>query len=147
MAERESASQGLSVGRQPGGTLTNRNALRIENGVLTVTPRGLDRLWAFRKHVTVPLTSITDVRIEHKPHRIPTGWRGPGLDAMGKLCGTFHPNGERHFWNYSGTGSVLSVVLADDQHFQQLHLSVEDAEISKSMLWEAVTESGSEGSQ
>jgi hypothetical protein len=118
--------------------MSDRNILRIENGALTIIPRGLDRLWCVRSHVVVPLASITAVGIEPDPHRIPLGWRGPGLDFMGKLCGTFHPNGERHFWNYSGSGEALRVELGDGQHFRQMYLSVESAENSRRLLSDAI---------
>ena len=112
----------------------SRNSLHITGGVLTVTPRGLDRLWCFRRNVVVALVNISDVRIEHHASRVPTGWRGPGLDFMCKLCGTFHPHGERHFWNYSGSGEVLRITIAGNQRFQQLNLSVDDAESSLNTL-------------
>ncbi|WP_010205690.1 hypothetical protein [Salinibacterium sp. PAMC 21357] len=117
----------------------SRNDLRITGGVLTVTPRGLDRLWCFRKNVVVALVNISGVRIERHASRVPTGWRGPGLDFMGKLCGTFHPPGERHFWNYLGSGEVLRITIAGDQHFQQLNLSVDDAKSSRNVLLDAIS--------
>ncbi|MCI0157654.1 hypothetical protein KNO15_13215 [Leifsonia shinshuensis] len=120
--------------------MSDRNELRVTADSLIVRPRGWDRLWCCRREVVVPLTSITDVRIEHAPSRIPTGWRGPGLDFMGKLSGTFHPNGERHFWNYSGSGDALGVAIDQGQHFQQLYLSVGDAERSKQALLDALSD-------
>ncbi len=107
--------------------------------MLTVTPRGMDRVWGFRKQVQAPLGRITNVSIEHDPHRVPTGVRAPGLDFMGKLCGTFHVNGERHYWNYSGTGEALEIELADGQHFRRLYLSVADAEEAQRTLRNAVS--------
>lgn len=107
--------------------------------MLTVTPRGMDRVWGFRKQVQVPLGSITHVSIERDPHRAPTGMRAPGLDFMGKLCGTFHVNGERHFWNYSGTAEALEIELDESQHFRRLYLSVTDPEEAQRTLRNAVS--------
>ncbi|MFT4157573.1 MAG: hypothetical protein QM630_06555 [Microbacterium sp.] len=76
--------------------------------------------------------------IEPHPYRVPTGWRGPGLDVLGKLSGTFHPARERHFWNYSGSEEALSIRLDGSQHFHQLYLSVDDAEGCRKRLREAV---------
>lgn len=117
----------------------SRNSLHIAGGILTVTPRGLDRLWCFRRNVVVALANISDVRIERHASRVPTGWRGPGLDFMGKLCGTFHPHGERHFWNYSGSGEVLGITITGNHHFQQLNLSVDDAKSSLNLLVDAIS--------
>ena len=95
-----------------------RNTLTVDGGMLTVTPRGMDRVWGFRKQVQAPLGRITNVSIEHDPHRVPTGVRAPGLDFMGKLCGTFHVNG---------------------QPFRRLYLSVADAEEAQRTLRNAVS--------
>ncbi|MBO1741269.1 hypothetical protein [Leifsonia sp. TF02-11] len=119
--------------------MSDRNDLQVTADSLIVRPRGWDRLWCCRREVVVPLRSITSVSVERTPSRIPTGWRGPGLDFMGRLSGTFHPNGERHFWNYSGSGEALGIAIAEGQHFQQLYLSVHDAEQTKRHLQEALT--------
>ncbi|MBL3686020.1 hypothetical protein D3248_03495 [Leucobacter zeae] len=118
--------------------MSDRNALRIADGALIVSPRGMDRVWGFRSRIVVPLPSIAGVRVERHPSRLPTGWRGPGLDAFGKLSGTFHPRGERHYWNYSGRGDALVVDVSGGDPFDRLLLSVADAEASCAWLAEAV---------
>jgi len=115
-----------------------RNALEIEDGMLLVVPRGFDKIWGFRGHIAVPLSSIVAVAVESVPFRIAPGWRGPGLDVFGRLVGTFHPAGERHYWNYSGTGAALSIRVDETQKFRQLFLSVDDAESARQMLSEAI---------
>lgn len=116
-----------------------RTLVRIDAENVTVIPRGLDRLWCFRRSVIIPLARIDAVGIEAAPHRVATGWRGPGLDFLGKLCGTFHPDGERHFWNYSGSGEALRIDVAPGQHFRRLYLSVADAEDSRRALAAALS--------
>jgi hypothetical protein len=116
-----------------------RNSLRIESANLIVVPKGLDKLWGFRKKLTVPLSSITTVSVESAPYQVATGWRGPGLEIFGKLVGTFHPKGERHYWNYSGTGPALSIRLDEAEHFCQLYLSVDDAAVLRQMIMQATS--------
>lgn len=109
--------------------MADRNALEISANTLIISPRGLDRIWGVRKRIEIPLTSIANVSVESNAHRIPTGWRGPGLGLPWKLSGTFHPNRERHYWNFSsafGSPEVLSIRLDGTQHFHQIHLSVSD---------------------
>jgi len=118
--------------------VSDRNRLRITPGALTVVPRGLDRLWGFRRLITVPLGSIRDVSVEYSPLRVPQGWRGPGLGLFLKSVGTFHPDGERHYWNYAAPGEALSIRLDGTQHFHQLHLSVADAEASRRWILDAL---------
>lgn len=115
-----------------------RNTLRIEGGSLIVIPKGWDKLWGVRRRLAVPLSTITKVSVESDSHHVPTGWRGPGLDAFGKLVGTFHPRGERHYWNYSGAGDALSIRLDGSEHFYQLYLSVDDAQEAKSLISKAM---------
>lgn len=105
-----------------------RNALSITEGVLEVRPVGLDRLWSFRGRITIDLSQMKRVEVERDPHRVPSGWRGPGLDAFGKKSGTFHPGGERHYWNYSGNGPALMLETTGGRPFHRLYLSVEDAD-------------------
>lgn len=107
--------------------MANRNTLRIESGDLVIQPRGLDRIWGFRKEVALPLASIASVSVEKRPHKVRRGLRYPGTDAYWKISGTFHPNGERHYWNYAGTKEALTIRLDGSQHFNQLYLSVPDA--------------------
>ncbi|MBP1327192.1 hypothetical protein JOF28_002424 [Leucobacter exalbidus] len=114
--------------------MTARNTLKIVDDALIVIPRGMDRVWGLRKRITVPLSCITDVQIEHRPHWVPTGWRGPGLDAFGKLVGTFHPEQERHYWNFSGRGSVLTIAVSGGRPFDRLYLSVADLEACQQMV-------------
>ena len=70
------------------------------------------------------------------------GWRGPGLDIGGKYCGTFHPNGERHYWNFSNTSEALMVEIQGGQPFDRLYLSVADAEAARQMISGALSDAG-----
>ena len=106
----------------------SRNTLTIDGDDLVIVPRGLDKLWGFRRRIVVPLSRIVEVRVEERPHHVPKGWRGPGLDTGWKLSGTFHPHGERHYWNFSGIGPALNIKLDGSGRFSQLYLSVGDAE-------------------
>lgn len=120
--------------------MSDRNALSIDGDSLVVVPRGLDRVWGFRKRIVVPLTSVSNVTIETDPHRVRRGLRYPGLDAYWKRSGTFHPvGGERHYWNSSGSGEVLSLRLTGHPDFDQLYLSVADPEGTQRMILQATS--------
>jgi hypothetical protein len=119
--------------------MTARNSLTIESANLIVVPKGLDKVWGFRKKLTVPLPRITDVSVESAPNQVAAGWRGPGLDIFGKRAGTFHTKGERHYWNYSGTGPALSIRLDEAEHFRQLYLSVDDPAALRQLIMQATS--------
>lgn len=123
----------------------DRNALHIAGDSLTVIPRGLDKVWGVRRRVNIPLSSITEVRIERDPHRVPMGWRGPGLDIFWKLVGTFHPGNERHYWNYAGPGEALNLRLDDSQYFRELYLSVGNAEAALQRISDALLDQHAPG--
>lgn len=111
-----------------------RNTLRIDGDTLTVIPRGFDRFWGFRNRIDVPLARITRVRVHPGTRGLTLGWRGPGLDTGRKRVGTFHPGGERTYWNTSGPGAVLEVVVAGGTPFHRLYLSVADPETQRSAI-------------
>ncbi|MBL3698804.1 hypothetical protein D3228_03945 [Leucobacter luti] len=110
----------------------------MADGAFVVIPRGMDRVWGFRKRITVPLDRIAEVGVEPHPQRVPTGWRGPGLDAFGKLSGTFHPSGERNYLNVSGAGPALMIRIDGGDPFDRLYLSVADADASCRLVCDAV---------
>lgn len=120
--------------------MANRTTIKISGDDVLVLPKGMDRVWSCRKRVTFPVRSVRGVRIERSPFSVATGWRGPGLDFMGKMCGTFHPNGQRHFWNYGGSGDALEITLDDGQEFQKLYLSVSDPVAIRDQLLDAAGE-------
>ena len=54
---------------------------RIADGTLELTVEGTDKLWALRRHLTVPLADVTDVR--------------PVADALAEIRGGFKVGGAR----------------------------------------------------
>lgn len=121
--------------------MSDRNTLSVVEGALVVVPRGLDRIWGFRRRVVVPLERITNVEIERRPLQLSPGWRGPGLDVGIKKSGTFHPRGQRHYWNVSGRGPALRVDIAGGKPFDRLYLSVADVELACRTVSEATARS------
>lgn len=104
-----------------------------------VSPRGMDKVWGFRRQIVVPLRNIDRVEVEQNPHQVRRGYRAPGLDVYWKRSGTFHPDGERHYWNQSGNGPLLVIVIAGGLPFDRLYLSVADPEAAREMLMEKVS--------
>lgn len=103
-----------------------RNRVAVENGRLIVEPLGLDKLWAFRRRVVVPLAHVRGATFDPGLRHEPRGWRGPGLGLPSKLAGTFHADGGRQFWNVSGFDKTIVVTLDETEHFDRLYLTVDD---------------------
>ncbi len=118
--------------------MASRNDVDIIGDELVIVPRGLDKFWGFRRRIVVRLADIAGVEVEEHPHRVATGWRGPGLDTGTKLSGTFHPPGERTYWNVSGPGAALVVHIRGGSPFDRLYLSVANAEAARSMIRDVI---------
>lgn len=114
--------------------MSDRNTLQVVDGDLIVSPRGLDKMWGFRRQIAIPLQKVDRVEVEQKPHRVRRGLRAPGLDVCWKRCGTFHSDGERHYWNQSGSGALLVVYISGGAPFDRLYLSVADPASARKML-------------
>lgn len=102
------------------------NTVNIVGARLIVRPQGLDRLWAFRRKIDIPLTHVRDATVDPEARHERRGLRAPGLAFFGKYVGTFHRDGERTFWNVSGRGTTIVIELADER-FARLILSVDPA--------------------
>ena len=79
--------------------------------------RGLDKLWAFRSRLEIPLAHIRHVRIDPEAAR---GWfhglRLPGTSLPGVLtAGTFYLDGKRVFWDVHHPDQTIVVELQDNR--------------------------------
>lgn len=105
---------------------------------LIVEPRGLDKLWSFRRRIVVPLSHVRGATHDPGMKHEPRGLRAPGLGLPSKLAGTFRRDGERHFWNITGFGNVVVIPLTDE-YFTSLVLSVDDPRRVESEITNAIS--------
>ncbi len=88
---------------------------------------GLDKLWAFRSRIEIPVTHILDA--EFDPDKVGRWWHGwkllgtelPGLFA----AGTFRYHGELVFWDVSDPHRTVIVTL-DHERYKKLIVEVDD---------------------
>lgn len=116
--------------------MKNRNLLKFEDGRLLVRPRGLDRIWCFRREVSAQLLDILEVEVRPK-REVKRGIRTLGTDIGFKICGTFQSDGVVNFWNYRSPAPVLQIRLAPGHSFTNLYLSVGDPGLMKKSILEA----------
>ena len=91
------------------------------------TVEGLDKLWACRSQIEIPLAHVTDV--EADPEQVGRWWHGlkvigtevPGLFA----AGTFYYHGELVFWDVRDPASTVIVSL-DHERYKKLIVEVSD---------------------
>ena len=104
-----------------------RNKVEIQDGELVVTPRGLDKMWSFKREIRVPLALVRGATFDPGAVTEPKGFRSPGLNTLGKkVSATYRKDGERHYWNVTGASDVLVIELDPTFEYSRLILSVDD---------------------
>ena len=101
--------------------------IMIEGDRVVFSVKGLDKLWAFRSRLEIPLGHILEV--EANAEQVGRWWHGirvigtelPGLFAGG----TFYYQGELVFWDVRDPSKTIIVSL-DHERYRKLILEVAD---------------------
>jgi hypothetical protein len=106
-----------------GDTMTHE----IKDGTLHLTVEGLDKIWALKSQLSIPLTHITAARVDSE---IVKGWwhgfRVPGTSIPGVItAGTFYQDGKRVFWDIHHPAEAV-VVSLDHERYDELVIEVEN---------------------
>jgi hypothetical protein len=105
--------------------------VEVADGALVVRPRGLNRLWALKAEVRVPLSQVSDVRAHVSRRSLPSGLRMPGTSVPGLIqAGTYRAHGQRSFW-LVGRTSEVTVVDCPGGRFDRLVLQLGDEEVAE----------------
>ena len=100
--------------------------MKVADDLLTVDLQGIDRFWALRRRIRVPLTHVRG--IERTPHRT---WRSGGFRVLGAQVpgllrvGRFSYHGERVFWAVHHPERTIEVELVSEP-FDRLIVEVEN---------------------
>jgi hypothetical protein len=111
----------------------------IDNTLAVFTVKGLDRLWAMKGEIRVPLNHIVNMREESSPS---IGWR-EGWKLMGTSfpnrfrAGTFYQNGGKVFWD-ARHGEKVLVVDLKDEGYKKLIVQVDSPLSAIRMIKDAV---------
>jgi hypothetical protein len=99
----------------------------VEGDQLVVEMQGLDRLWALKSTLTIPLVHVRGVSVDASGLAGAShGIRAPGTYVPGVItAGTFHLDGERVFWDVHDPTRAVVVELADEK-YTRLIVQVED---------------------
>lgn len=104
--------------------------VHLRDGSVDIEVRGLHKLWALKRRLRVPVSSIKNVR------RVPPrslsllwkGWRAPGTHVPGVItAGTFYKRGERHFWDVRDPRRAIEIELHDAE-YDRIFVEVDDPE-------------------
>lgn len=111
----------------------------IEDDRAVFQVEGLDRMWAFRSRLEIPLAHIAGVN--HDPEQVGRWWHGfklLGTDVPGLFAaGTFYYHGELVFWDVHDPVRTVVVTL-DHERYKKLIVEVHDPVTVASQLRRAV---------
>lgn len=100
--------------------------ISIADGELTVHVQGMDKVWALKSQLTIPLAHVRGATVDPGITRDAKGRRGPGTHIPGVIvAGTFHHEGQRVFWDVHDSAKAIVIEL-DDDTYQRLVIEVPD---------------------
>ncbi len=89
----------------------------ISDGHLTVRLNGLNRLWALRSGLRVPLAHVRGATADPGAARESKGVRAPGLHVPGLAAvGTFRRGGETILWEVHRGHRAVVISLSDETY-------------------------------
>jgi hypothetical protein len=100
--------------------------VRTSDGKLVIDVEGLDKLWAFKSRLEIPLNHISGVRsgADERASSI----RAPGTQIPGVItAGTFHQIGKKVFWDVHHSERAIAIDLHDER-YSTLVIEVADPE-------------------
>jgi hypothetical protein len=101
----------------------------ITGETLHLRVEGMDKVWAFKNELSIPLRHITSVRTDEEVTKTWFhGLKWPGTSVPGVItAGTFYQDGKRIFWDIHRPERAVVITLADES-YNELVIEVEDAE-------------------
>lgn len=113
--------------------------ISIEGEDLVVEIEGLDKLWALKSRLVIPLVNVRGATADPGMIKEPKGIRAPGAHVPGVItAGTFHIDGERVFWDvHDGTRAV--VIELADQRYARLVVEVADPPAAVAFVEKSIT--------
>jgi hypothetical protein len=120
--------------------------LTVKGDRLRLRVKGLDRLWAMRSRLDIPLASVRAARVDTTVAR--GLWKGvsaPGTHIPGLIiAGTFYQGDKRIFWDVHDPHRTVVIDLVG-QRYDQLIVEVHDPESVVKMIESAIATAVSAG--
>jgi len=100
--------------------------ISVQGDDLVVEMEGLDKLWALKSRLTIPLANVRGATVDPGIVGEPKGLRAPGTHVPGVItAGTFHQDGEKVFWAVRDAKKAVVVELSDE-HYTRLVVEVDE---------------------
>ncbi|MDF6066814.1 hypothetical protein AB0K64_28965 [Streptomyces sp. NPDC053741] len=112
--------------------------IRIADDNLVVVMEGLDKFWAFKSRLTIPLANVRGATVDPGIATDFKGIRAPGSHLPGVIiAGTFHHDGDKVFWDVKDASKAIVVELADEE-YTRLVLQVDDPRAAVALVENAL---------
>ncbi len=112
--------------------------VRIDDGELVVEMEGMDKLWALKSRLSVPLANVRGAAVDPGVAKRETGIRAPGASVPGVItAGTFFVEGERVFWDVHDGVKAVVIELVDER-YARLVVEVDDPAGTVALIEQAV---------
>ncbi|MFD5826084.1 hypothetical protein, partial [Lentzea sp. NPDC060358] len=91
--------------------------ISVQGQDLVVEMEGMDKLWALKSRLTIPLAHVRGATVDPGILGEPKGLRAPGTHVPGVItAGTFHQDGEKVFWAVRDARKAVVVELSDERY-------------------------------
>ncbi len=100
---------------------------QLVDGALQLHVEGMDKVWAFKSQLTIPLEHITAIRVDGEiVKKLWHGFRIPGVNIPYVVtAGTYYQDGKRVFWDVHHPKEAV-VISLDHEKYNELVIEVED---------------------
>ena len=113
--------------------------VRIDAGTLIVEMEGLNRLWALKSRLRIPMSHVRGATADPGVVRERRGVRTAGAYFPGIItAGTFRHEGERVFWDVRDPSGAVVIEL-DGDRYARLILQVADPRATVELVEGAVS--------
>jgi len=101
--------------------------------------QGMDRLWALKSRLEIPLSHVLDVEVDPQVAREwRKGLRAPGTHVPGVItAGTFFQDGDRVFWDVRDPEKTI-VIRLEDERYARLVIEVADPSATAAAIEDAI---------
>ncbi|NUW30013.1 hypothetical protein HTZ77_00990 [Nonomuraea sp. SMC257] len=114
--------------------------ISIDGDTLVVEIEGLDKLWALKSRLAIPLANVRGATAD--PGIVSgffKGLRAPGVNIPGVItAGTFRLDGEKVFWDVHDAARTVVIELADER-YARLVVEVADPRATVALVEQATT--------
>ncbi|GAA4606977.1 hypothetical protein BJY16_006095 [Actinoplanes octamycinicus] len=115
--------------------------VRIDGDTLIVEVLGIDKLWALKSRLQIPLVNVAGATIDPGIDREFKGIRTGGTHFPGWLtAGRFRKNGEKVFWDVRDPNKAVVIALRDES-YARLVVEVADPRATVDLVEHAITRS------